>query len=481
MCNIVVMHHESMEEAMNQFIFNQYPKRKSLLDPLYVPMILGNLAFEEEVKKSTNPTNIKIAVERSNHQIASLNCVVFGEEENQAEANFIYVERLIKTLLWLKGGFRVYIGGSNTLGEAIQKAYSENGSRQFDADFMSKVYQHPFEVKIVSYDEVPAQNEVSKSIGRHLDGYRIGFDAGGSDRKVSSVVNGETIYSEEVVWHPKTQSDPNYHYDGIMDSLKRAASKMPRVDAIGVSSAGIFIDNQVAVASLFIKVSQEDFDKKIRNMYFDIQKEFQGVPIEVINDGDVTALAGAMSLESDQVLGIAMGTSEAAGYVDHLGNITGWLNELAFVPVDYNPEGPLCDWSLDHGVGVSYFSQDAVIKLAKAANIDIPCELSPAEKLKIVQSLMAQNDKRAREIFETIGMYLGYTLAYYARFYECKYVLILGRVTSGEGGNIILTEAKKVLQEEFPQLSQKMTITLPDEKNRRVGQSIAAASLPEIK
>lgn len=465
---------------MKNFKFNQRPKKELLLDKDFTPIILGNIAFEEEVSKMQNCIKIKIAIERSGGQIATVECLLFNEKEDQEYANFIYVERLIKTILWLKGGYKIYIGGSRSLGKRIKDYYKKGNPREFDALFMSNVYEKPFEVIICNISDVPNNKEESKPIGRHLDGYRIGFDAGGSDRKVSAVVNGEPIYSEEIVWNPKTNSDPNYHYEGVMDSLKRAASKLPHIDAIGVSSAGIFIDNRVAVASLFRKVPQDLFDKQVRDMYLNIQKEFNNVPIEVINDGDVTALAGAMSLESSNVLGIAMGTSEAVGYVDGKGNITGWLNELCFVPVDYNVHSMKDEWSGDYGVGVTYFSQDGVIKLAKAANINLDESLSPADKLKFVQKLVIENDETAKEIFRTIGVYLGYTIAYYARFYDIKHVLILGRVTSGVGGQLIIDETNNILKEEFNELYNKIEVTLPDEKSRRVGQSIAAASLPKI-
>lgn len=465
---------------MKQFKFNQKPKKLLRLDPSYVPVIVGNNAYEEAVKNSDNPCVVKIALERSNEEVSVLELLIFSDEYKEEENNFIYIERKIKSLLWVKGGFRIYFGGNEKIGTRIKLAYQNGGIRQFDSEFMANVYEHAFEVEVGELDDVPKENEKSKPIGRHLDGYRIGFDAGGSDRKVSAVVNGESIYSEEVVWFPKTNSDPKYHYDGIMDSIKRAASKMPRVDAIGVSSAGIFIDNRIAVASLFRQIPQDLFDKEVRDMYFRIKKEFGDVPLEAINDGDVTALAGSMSLQSNKVLGIAMGTSEAAGYVDGEGNITGWLNELCFVPVDYNKDAVIDEWSQDYGVGVSYFSQDSVIKLAKVAHISFDKDLSPAEKLKVVQKLAEENDENALEIFRTIGVYLGYTLAYYSTFYEIERVLILGRVTSGIGGGIILDQANKILKDEFNKLYNNIQVTLPDEKSRRVGQSIAAASLPKI-
>ena len=391
--------------------------------------------------------------------------------------NIRYIDRLVKTLLWLKGGWKVIYAGPEDIGAYLQKAYASGGERAFDAEFMGKIYDKPFTVEITSPGGVPVTRDDPKPLGRNLDGCRIGFDAGGSDRKVSAVIDGEAVYSEEVVWHPKLESDPAYHYQGIMDSMKTAAGKMPRVDAIGVSAAGIYIDNQVKAASLFIKVGPDDFEKKVKNIFIDIAKTFD-VPVEVVNDGDVSALAGAMSLQADRVLGIAMGTSEAAGYVDAQGNITGWLNELAFVPIDYNPDAMADEWSGDIGCGVKYFSQDGVIKLAAKAGIPLDETLSPAEKLKAVQKLMEAGDKRAAKIYDSIGCCLGYALSYYATFYDISHVLLLGRVTSGKGGSILLEKAKLVLREEFPELD--INVMMPDEKARRVGQSVAAASLPVI-
>ena len=288
-----------------------------------------------------------------------------------------------------------------------------------------------------------------------MDGCRIGFDAGGSDRKVSAVVDGEPIFSEETVWLPKVNPDPDYHFEGILHSMKMAAEKMPRVDAIGVSSAGIYIDNRTMVASLFLKVPKDAFDAKVKDIYLRAADEISKmvghkVPIEVVNDGDVTALAGAMNLNDVDVLGIAMGTSEAVGYVDKDGNITGWLNELAFAPVDAQPDAMEDEWSGDIGCGVKYFSQDGVIKLAKPAGIELDENATPAEKLKEVQALMEKDDPRAVKVYESLGVYLGHTLALYADFYEIRHCLLLGRVMSGKGGDLILKVAKDVLADEYP-------------------------------
>ncbi len=450
------------------------------LDPKFKPMITVINEFNEAVKKAGGVPMI-IAVERNDGYMATYEMDIFPEGTGHDEENYGVAERIIKTLLWLNGGYKVYVAGSKKIYEGIAKAYSVGGAREFDMNFMARVYEKPFEVIYVeNVADAPKEYAVSLPVGRHLDGCRIGFDAGGSDRKVSAVIDGETVYSEEVVWFPKLQSDPMYHYNGILEAMKTAASHMPRVDGIGVSSAGVFINNRAMVASLFLKVSDEDFERVVKNIYLDVAKEIGDVPVEVANDGDVTALAGAMNLGDNNVLGIAMGTSEAAGYVNGDGNITGWLNELAFVPVDFCKEAMVDEWSGDYGCGVKYFSQDAVIKLAPAAGIELDESLSPAEKLKVVQKLMAEGDKRAADIYDTIGVYFGYAIAYYAKFYDIKHVLIMGRVTSGDGGAILLQRAKEVLAKEFPELAAKAELHIPGEKDRRVGQSVAAASLPKI-
>ncbi|MBQ3554148.1 MAG: ROK family protein [Clostridia bacterium] len=450
------------------------------LDPKFTPLALVVREMREATKE--NGQDLVIAVERNKGYTVTYKTRVFPDGTGHDEENFNFVERLAKSLLWVAGGYKIIIAGSETIGNKIKEAYTDGGLRDFDVHFMERVYETEFSVEVRPLSEAPVDKSAAAPIGRHLDGCRIGFDAGGSDRKVSAVVDGESVYSEEVVWFPKTNPDPDYHYQGILEAMKTAASHMPRVDAIGVSSAGVYVDNRIMVASLFLKVSDEDFDKKVKNMYLDVAKEIgENIPIEVANDGDVTALAGAMDLNDNAVLGIAMGTSEAGGYVDPDGNITGWLNELAFAPVDFSKDAMVDEWSGDYGCGVKYFSQDGVIKLAPFAGIELDESLSPAEKLKVVQGLMKEGDARAADIYDTIGAYFGYAIAYYSEFYEIKHVLIMGRVTSGEGGTILLARAQEVLDKEFPELAKKITLHIPDENSRRVGQSVAAASLPELK
>jgi predicted NBD/HSP70 family sugar kinase len=456
------------------------PKCIPPLDKTYRPAVLANRNFRTEVDDSGSAQPLIFGIERNNGEISRFETKVFSDSHPNAEANLEYTERLVKFLLWQRGGWRIYIGGSRIIAEHIRSVYSKTGARRFDFDFMGEtVHEKTFEVIACAPNEVPPAKENPKALGRHLNGCRIGFDLGASDRKVSAVIDGQAVFSEEVIWEPRKHADPEYHYREIMASLKAAASKMPRVDAIGGSSAGVIVDNRPMVASLFRGVAKERFHE-VKQIFTRIREELK-VPLEVINDGDVTALAGAMSLEDNAVLGIALGSSEAVGYVDNAGKITGWLSELAFAPVDYSKSAPSDEWSGDIGLGALYHSQQCVFRLAPKAGIEIPAHVTDAEKLKFVQKRLESGDESALKIWESMGYYMGYSIAHYACFYDLRHVLILGRCTSGRGGDIILAGANKVLSEEFPELARRVNIQLPDEKSRRVGQSIAAASLPELK
>jgi len=457
------------------------PRVAPPLHPEFAPAALANRAYLKAVRESGRCAPLVIALERGDNSVSVYRTECFREDASAAALNLPYAERLVKMLLWQRGGWRVIVGGPLSVGLHIQQVYSPEGGRAFDAEFMGGVYEHPFTVEITDADKVPEASEGTVPLGGHFEGCRIGFDLGATDRKVAAVIDGKAVYSEEVVWDPRNARDPSYHFNEINAALHSAAKHLPRVDAIGGSAAGIYLNNRPRVASLFRGVPKELFDAKISRLFLDLQAAWGGIPFVVVNDGEVTALAGAMTLAACPVLGTALGSSQAGGYVTRNGEITTWLNELAFCPVDYDPQAPVDEWSGDRGCGVQYFSQQAVFRLAPRAGIELADSLSPADRLKAVQELLGAGDARARRIFEAIGCYLGYGLAHYADFYELRHVLIMGRVTSGEGGSIILSKAQEVLKKEFPELEEKIKLHLPDESSRRVGQAVAAASLPSLK
>ncbi len=456
------------------------PRVPAPLDIEFRPAALANRAFRNAVVESGQPVPLVIGLQRTDDTASRHETAVLPDGHPLAELNLPYAERLVKFLLWQRGGWQVMVGGPRAIGEYIQQVYSSGGRRAFDVELMGPtIYERPFEVVITDAGKVPPAREVSVPLGRHLEGARIGFDLGASDRKVSAMLDGEPVFTEEVVWDPRGHSDPSYHYNEINAALKAAAAHLPRVDAIGGSSAGVIINNRPMVASLFRGVPKELFNTRIKSIFLDLAKEW-GVTLEVANDGDVTALAGAMSLDDNCVLGIAMGSSEAVGYVDAQGNITGWLNELAFAPIDYNPTAPADEWSRDTGVGSQYLTQQAVFRLARQVGIELEEGMSLADQLRVIQEMLEAGNVVVRRIWETIGVYAGYAIAHYADFYEIKHLLLLGRVTSGSGGPIILKQANHVLATEFPDVAAKIELHLPDEKTRRVGQAVAAASLPAL-
>ena len=455
------------------------PRIPPPLDDGFRPAVLANRAFRKKVEDSGAGVPLILGLERADGSVSRFETIVFPDGHPRAGANLAYAERLVKFLLWQRGGWKVYVAGPRDIGVYLQECYAPDGNRAFDCRFMGeRIYLMPFTIVSCSPAMVPSEQESERPLGRHLGGCRIGFDLGASDLKISAVVEGKAIYSDEIVWEPGQQTDPRYHYNRITAALQSAAARMPRVDAIGGSSAGVYVDNRPMVASLFRGIPQDRFDE-VRDLFLRIRDEM-GVPLVVVNDGEVTALAGSMSLEVNAILGVAMGSSEAGGYVTRAGNLTNWLNELAFCPVDYSPNAPVDEWSGDRGVGSQYFSQQCVFRLAPTAGIDVPRGVTNAEKLESVQRKLAAGCEGAIRIWQTIGVYLGYAIAHYADFYDLDHVLILGRCTSGEGGPLILEGANQVLQAEFPEIAAQTNIQLPDEKSRRVGQAIAAASLPEL-
>jgi predicted NBD/HSP70 family sugar kinase len=448
----------------------------------FCPAALWNRAYREQVAQDPGARPFALVLSSPGGAVSRLDGRLLRRDHPAGALSLRYVERLLKFFLWQKGGSLVQIAGADDVTAALARIYAPGGGRSFDHAFMGeKTYRTPFQIEPARLEDLPAEQVPSLPLGRHLEGCRIGFDLGGSDRKAAAVIDGKVVYSEEIAWDPYFQKDPAYHLAGVHDSLVRAAAHLPRVDAIGGSSAGIYVNNEVRVASLFRGVPAELFEKHVRRMFFTLQERWGGVPFEVANDGEVTALAGSMSLGDGAVLGIAMGTSLAAGYVTSGGGITPWLNELAFAPVDFHEAAPRDEWSGDLGCGVQYFSQQGVGRLARVAGFEFAAGMPLPEQLIAVQQAMAAGDARARSIYDSIGVAFGYAIAHYADFYELRHILVLGRVTSGAGGDLILARAREVLRTEFPALAEKIQLHTPDEKDKRHGQAIAAASLPALR
>ena len=452
------------------------------LDPGFVSPYLWEKAYVEKAGRAPESFNFVLDILRPDGSGKRIEGVSLPETEANAPVNLFRIERLVKFLLWQVGGSVIRIDGPESWVSGLAGIYGANGPRAFDNTTIGQqVYAEPlrFEQVRLAGTEAPALS--SQDIGGHTGGNRIGFDLGGSDRKCAAVVDGEVVFSEEVPWSPYFESDPSYQIEGIRHSIELAAKHLPKVDAIGGSAAGIYINNEPRIASLFRGLSPEVLDKTIRPFFRDFGKEQGGVPFQVANDGDVTALAGAMMLGEGDYLGISMGTSMACGYVDNERRITSMLNELAFVPVDFQEAGPVDEWSGDQGCGVQYFSQQAVGRLAVTAGIPVDSKKPLPELLEEIQELAEAGDARAKKVFLTIGVYLAHALALFSEHYAVRHVLLLGRVLSGIGGEWIIEQAKEALAAEFPELAGQIQISVPDDRLRRHGQAIAAASLPPAK
>jgi len=451
------------------------------LDPDFVSPVFWEKAYLEKAKTESGSFDAIVDILRPDGSGKRIELLSLPETAAYQGANLFRIERLVKLLLWQVGGSRILIDGPESWVNALQRKYGEDGERSFDNEMIGlQVYGQALQFEQAELAAKPAPSLTAQDIGGHTRGNRIGFDLGGSDRKCAAVIDGEVVFSEEIPWSPYFESDPSYHVDGIRDSIERAAKHLPRIDAIGGSAAGIYINNEPRIASLFRGLSPESLDAKVRPFFRNFIQDWDGVPFQIANDGDITALAGAMQAGEGEYLGISMGTRLACGYVDRERRITSMLNELAFVPVDFQEDGPLDEWSGDRGCGVQYFSQQAVARLAPKAGIPVDSEKSMAVTLEEVQQLADSGDERARKVFQTIGVYLAHALALFSQHYAIKHVLLLGRVMSGAGGEWILEQAKEVLAIEFPDLADQIRISVPDDRLRRHGQAIAAASLPPL-
>ena len=457
------------------------PRVQPPLDPRFRPAAIARRAMAAALAGLREGVPVAVAVEQPGGTVSTRETLVFPDGHPEAAASHAFCERLVKFLLWSRGGNRVWIDGPDGLVRALRSHFEETPTGRFDAHMMGEeLFIAPFEVVAAPRSDFPVSRASTSSLGRHLDGCRIGFDLGASDRKVAAVVDGEVVFSEEIVWDPSHQPDPQWHFDQVMDALRSAAAHMPRVDAIGGSAAGVYVDNEVRAASLFRAVPRPLFETRVRGLFRELQQAWNGIPLVVVNDGEVTALAGSMLSGAGGLLGIAMGSSEAAGYVTPDGQLTSWLDELAFVPIDYAPDAPVDEWSGDRGCGAQYFSQQAVARLLPAAGIEADPALPLPERLAMLQRLMAAGDERARRVYETIGTYLGYALMEYRDFYEYEHLLLLGRVMTGRGGDLILERAREVLRVEDPALADATTFHTASERDKRHGQAVAAASLPAL-
>lgn len=444
------------------------PKMRPELDPSFSPFVLWEREYRAAVTAEKKSEDITLSVLRAGVSAETMHAQVFPHEDIRAAANERAVRGWAKSLLWRVGGESVSVVGPPALEEFVTKLYSPGGERAFDAEFFSGIYEG-------ARPRMPG-----RVLGGNQKGCRIGFDLGASDRKCAAVNNGAVVFSEEVIWNPAVFSNPAQHIKEIRDMIGRAAAKLPCVDAIGGSTAGIVVDGEVREATLFRGISKE-LRSGIRSLFNDALLQWKNLPRAILNDGTVAALAGAQTLGRRPVLGLALGSSLAAGWVDREGKVQDSIDELAFIPIDMQGNAPIDPWSKDRGCAAQYLSQQGVARLAHAAEIAFESEMSLPERLVRVQELMEDGDVKARKVYESLGVYLGYALGQYDQYYDLETVLLLGRVMSGAGGNVLIKMAEKVLAREFPERAPSIKLRTVGEREKRHGQAVAAASLPPDK
>jgi len=488
-----------MSDAAMKYLLTR-PSVPAPLDPNFCPFVLGKRHYLKKVADCAQYGKIAelhFAVERPGGCVGRDKLPVFADDHEGFDASLFLAGECIRYMLWQRGGFKLVLSGPAKICESLKAAYSAGGKYDFEATPMPKIYGVPWVVSIVEPKDLPAGKEAPVVCGKVASGCRIAFDLGKSDVKTVAVKDGEVLGSAETEWDV-TNPDPQYHYDVIVKAMKSTAAKLPgKVEAIGGSATGaVSADSEATWCDCFPNVPKDVYKEKVVPIFNVIaKKEFGGVPIKVINDGEVTAVAGGQMIGEGCLFGISLGSSEGSGYVYEDGSLTGWINENAYNPFDLNPEGAVNVWSPHRGDASVYLGQRAATRLAKKGGIDLPADMMPehpnmnaashvshAQCLKKIQAAMKDPKKepQARKIYESIGVYMGYAIAQYCEYLPIKNVLILGRVTTGHGGNIMMESAKKVLEADFPELAGVKFHT-PSEHMKRVGQCVAAAALPELK
>lgn len=389
------------------------------------------------------------------------------------EERYPYLRALTQLLLWMVGGDSLsWIGEEDEFHRFVSQAEQDLELIPTIRE-MGHIFGHPFAFRTETI--VAKAKALRIGASGSFSGCRIGIDLGGSDRKVTAVEDGKVVFSEETLWLPKEQTNWLYHYNGILDSFLKAKQHLPRVDAVGVSTAGVVLNNQFAQAALCFSIPLEVQNKQVRDLFLTMQqKEFPDASLLVANDGDVTAFGGAMLFHKDHLLGLAMGTGEAAGYFAD-GHFNGWILELGKAPFRYDLEAHSHYAVNTRGAGTEYLSQKGILHLAEAAGYLYRGTL--AEQLVALQNDVAKGDPVLEECYREMGVYLADALTLYAHFLPLQSVLVLGRVTSGKGGDLMIQTANELLQKG----PHPIEVFTADESFKRLGQSYLAAALPKCK
>ena len=172
------------------------PRVTPVLDAAFRPAVLAVRAFRDLVHATSAGVPLRIAVEQADGSVFRFETQVLPESHPQAAANGRFLERLVKFLLWSRGGWRIHVDGPEPLVTRLAAHYRETPTGRFDAHLVAeRMFDHP--LAVVHTRGLPPGHSPSKPLGRHLEGCRIGFDLGGSDRKAPRSIDGKVVFSEE--------------------------------------------------------------------------------------------------------------------------------------------------------------------------------------------------------------------------------------------------------------------------------------------
>jgi len=488
------MHPAAMKHLLSR------PKVPAPLDPNFSPVVLAKRQYLEATKDCKD--KLDWALLRSDG-CGRYTLPIFPADSWDAPASVYMAGVLIQEMIWQRSAHTLLISGPSAMCEELVKAFSPDGQYGFEVTSMPNVCgtpTEPFTVRVVaSASEMPEGVDTPQVCGKDANGCRLAFDLGKSDIKTVAVRDNEVLSSKETEWDV-TNPDPQYHYDAIIAAMKETAAAFgdSKIDAIGGSATGtISGTNEATWCDIFPNVPADVYKEKVIDIFSRLANEMApGAPLKVINDGEVTALAAVQKIKKGNVMGISMGSSEGGGYANEDGNLMGWINELCYLRLDLNPDAPTDPWTKGNHTGIShmYLGQRGPTRLAVQTGIELPenyryphedmCTIrheTHAQCLKLVQAGIkdAAHQEKVKQLYETVGVYLGYALAQYCEFYQIDHVMILGRVSKGEGGDIMLATAKKVLDTEFPEFSG-IEFHTADDHFKAVGQCIAAAALPSF-
>lgn len=444
------------------------------LEPGFLPVSLGDMCFERAAIESGSGFRVGIGYERENDLVARENTWILPRDHPNAYENAEYLIDRMNAGIVHNGCHTLWLSCPDDLATRIYREFSSSGPKRWVVQELSAAsYDKPFEIKRVGFTDMPPQNEASAALSGGKEGYRIGFDLGASDRKVTAFIEGECVFQSITPWEPSGFTDPMEHYRCLATELDKAEEKLGgRVDSIGGSSAGVWVNNRLKIGSIAKGVvkGKSGHEKKAAMEYFNqcfvdnIARRYHVEPV-IINDGNVTALAGYHALpDATNVIGIALGSDEAGGAA-YRGAMDTKLYEWAFWRVDRALDAPMYPWTPDmppigQGLGGMYFSQKAYDRLYPAAGIAIGeiggADATIADRLKGLLHLVEIGDERAIQIPQTIGVELGYSIIPYVNACrhvshgrDVSHVMVLGRCMKGNAGNIIREEAENVLRAEF--------------------------------